>query len=556
MRLRILALPVFLLTFGLVAGLAASLRAQPPAPLALTGLVSSSAEGPMEGVDVTARAAGATYSTTVISDAHGAYRFPAARLAPGKYALTIRAAGYALKGAASADVAPGKPARVDLALGKTRDLEDQMSNGDWLISVPGTLEQKNNLLQCVDCHTLQRVVDSYHTAEDFKTNVLPRMVNYANNSFWLKPQAFRTNRPRPPFSDEVANYLASINQSAGPRTWPLKQLPRLKGAATHVIITQYDLPSRLDQPHDVIGTPDGMIWFSDFGQQLLGMLDPKTAKVTEYPVPALKPGYITGELEIDQDPDHNLWLANMFQGQIDRFDPKTKTFTTFPVPAAEHPDFTQESMVMPLHSSYDGKVWTNNQDDHSFRRLDVKTGTFDSFGPYYYPGSTTHTFNAYGMVSDKTNTLWLMDFGGTAIAHFDPATKTFKIMQTPTPLARPRRGRVDDRTGLFWFAEYGANRIGMYDTKADNGTIIEFPLPTPFDSPYDVVSDKNGQVWTGSMVTDRVSRLDPTNGRFSEWQLPVDTNIRRVWVDNTTNPVTLWVGNNHGASIVRVEPTQ
>jgi streptogramin lyase len=555
MRMRTFALPVFLLTFGLVVGQAASLRAQGPAAAALTGRVSSVAEGPMEGVDVTARATGATFSITVLSDAHGDYRFPAARLAPGKYALTIRAAGYVLKAPASADVAPGKPARVDLALGKTDDLEDQMSNGDWLISMPGTLEQKNNLLQCVDCHTLQRVVDSYHTADDFKNNVLPRMVNYANNSFWLKPQAFKTNRPRPPFPDDVANYLASINQSTGPRKWPLKQLPRLKGAATHVIITQYDLPSRLDQPHDVIGTPDGMIWYSDFGQQFLGMLDPKTGKVTEYPVPALKPGYITGGLELDQDPDHNLWLANMFQGQIDRFDPKTKTFTTFAVPAAEHPDFTQESMVMPVHSS-DGKVWTNNQDDHSFRRLDVTTGKFDSFGPYYYPGSTTHTFNAYGMVSDKANTLWLMDFGGTAIAHFDPATNTFKIMPTPTALARPRRGRVDDRTGLFWFAEYGGNRIGMYDTKADNGTIREFELPTPFDSPYDVVSDKNGQVWTGSMVTDRVSRLDPATGHFSEWQLPVDTNIRRVWVDNTTNPVTLWVGNNHGASIVRVEPTQ
>ncbi|HEV8021537.1 MAG TPA: carboxypeptidase regulatory-like domain-containing protein, partial [Candidatus Lustribacter sp.] len=353
--MRTFALPVFLLTFGLVVGQAASLRAQGPAAAALTGRVSSVAEGPMEGVDVTARATGATFSITVLSDAHGDYRFPAARLAPGKYALTIRAAGYVLKAPASADVAPGKPARVDLALGKTDDLEDQMSNGDWLISMPGTLEQKNNLLQCVDCHTLQRVVDSYHTADDFKNNVLPRMVNYANNSFWLKPQAFKTNRPRPPFPDDVANYLASINQSTGPRKWPLKQLPRLKGAATHVIITQYDLPSRLDQPHDVIGTPDGMIWYSDFGQQFLGMLDPKTAKVTQYPVPELKPGYITGELEIDQDPDHNLWLANMFQGQIDRFDPKTKTFTTFAVPAAEHPDFTQESMVMPVHSS-DGKV--------------------------------------------------------------------------------------------------------------------------------------------------------------------------------------------------------
>jgi virginiamycin B lyase len=554
MRFRTLGLLALVLTLGFTIELAGALRAQQPAAVALSGGVSSSVEGPMEGVDVTAKAPGSTISVTVITDEHGTYRFPASHLAPGTYGLTIRAAGYVLPKPASVAVTPGATAHRDLRLGKTNDLEDQMSNGDWLISMPGTLEQKNNLLQCVDCHTIQRVVDSYHSAAEFKNIVLPRMVNYANNSFWLRPQAFKTARPRPPFPDEVADYLASINQSSGPRKWALKTLPRLKGAATHVIITSYDLPSHLVQPHDVIQTPDGKIWYSDFGQQNIGTLDPKTGKVTQYAVPANKPGYITGELEIDQDPAGYLWLANMFQGQIDRFDPKTKTFTTYPVPPATHPDFTQESMVMPVHDNVDGKVWTNNQDDHSFRGLDVKTGTFESMGPYYYPGSTTHTFNAYGIVSDTSNTLWLMDFGGAAIAHFAPASNTFKIINTPTPLSHPRRGRVDDRTGIFWFAEYGANRIGMYDTKADDGTIKEFELPTPFDSPYDVVADKNGDVWTGSMVTDRISRLDPSTGQISEWQLPVDTNTRRVWVDNTKSTVTFWTGNNHGSSIVHLEP--
>jgi hypothetical protein len=27
-----------------------------------------------------------------------------------------------------------------------------------------------------------------------------------------------------------------------------------------------------------------------------------------------------------------------------------------------------------------------------------------------------------------------------------------------------------------------------------------------------------------------------------------------VFVDNSTTPVTFWVGNNHGASIVKLEP--
>jgi streptogramin lyase len=286
----------------------------------------------------------------------------------------------------------------------------------------------------------------------------------------------------------------------------------------------------------------------------MGMLDPKTGKVTEYPIPEMKPGYLTGNLEIEKDPQENLWISNMYQGGISMFDRKTRTFKQWRVQPAQNPDYTQESMVMPVHSNVDGKVWTNNQDDHSLRRLDVASGTWETFGPFFYAyqNNPKLNFNSYGIVSDSKNNVWLFDFPHSAIGHFDG--KTFKAMPTPTLHSRPRRGRVDDRTGIFWFAEYGANQIGSYDTNADNGTIKEYPLPTAWDSPYDVVPDKNGQVWTGAMSSDRISRLDPSSGNVMEWQLPVETNIRRVWVDNSKNPVTLWIGNNHGAAIIHVEP--
>jgi hypothetical protein len=48
--------------------------------------------------------------------------------------------------------------------------------------------------------------------------------------------------------------------------------------------------------------------------------------------------------------------------------------------------------------------------------------------------------------------------------------------------------------------------------------------------------------------------LHPETGTDVEYPLPRSTNIRRIWVDNSTNPVTFWAGSNHGASIVRVEP--
>jgi cytochrome c553 len=48
--------------------------------------------------------------------------------------------------------------------------------------------------------------------------------------------------------------------------------------------------------------------------------------------------------------------------------------------------------------------------------------------------------------------------------------------------------------------------------------------------------------------------LNPRTGRFVEYLLPGHTNVRRVWVDNRTTPVTFWVGSNHAASIVKLEP--
>ena len=56
------------------------------------------------------------------------------------------------------------------------------------------------------------------------------------------------------------------------------------------------------------------------------------------------------------------------------------------------------------------------------------------------------------------------------------------------------------------------------------------------------------------MASDRVLRFDPQSARSVEYLLPRPTNIRRVYIDDRTNPGALWVGSNHGASIVKVEP--
>src|SRR5262249_11123834 len=94
--------------------LAATAPAAHPADVALTGRVTSAQEGAMEGVLVSAHRDGSPVTVTVVSDKDGRYAFPADRLAPGRYALAIRAVGYELDGSATAEVAPERAANVDL----------------------------------------------------------------------------------------------------------------------------------------------------------------------------------------------------------------------------------------------------------------------------------------------------------------------------------------------------------------------------------------------------------------------------------------------------------
>ena len=92
----------------------------------------------------------------------------------------------------------------------------------------------------------------------------------------------------------------------------------------------------------------------------------------------------------------------------------------------------------------------------------------------------------------------------------------------------------------------------MFDSK--NGTFKEWAIPTAWSGPYDVELDKNGEAWTGGMFSDRLVRLNTKTGDITEYLMPRNTNIRKIFVDNLTTPVTVWVGNNHGDSIVKFEP--
>src|SRR5215471_16241505 len=380
---------------------------------ALSGKISSQAEGAMEGVIIGAQKAGSPISVWVVSNAQGQFAFPRDRMEPGKYSIRVRAVGYELP-KTSVEITQ-EPAHLDLQLNKiTRPMKlaEQLSNAELLASIPGTPQQKRALGNCVTCHTLQRVLFSRFDATEM-TEVVERMSEHTNNSSPMHPWMRPVDYPAHPAAEATpfAKYLSSINLSATDAfEFPLKTLPRPKGKATQVIYTMYELPRPDASPHDEVFDAQGNVWYSDFNSQFLGRLDPKTGKAVEYKVPQNRLGQIAqGGLQIDMDREGGVYYGNMNKMQLVRFDPKTEKMETFkpPVPESELGD-GHLTMIDPAFQHVDGKLWMNvafaTGEAGGTWHVDLANNTWTHVT--YPPGSPLAL--AYDVVADSKNNMYGM----------------------------------------------------------------------------------------------------------------------------------------------------
>ena len=539
------ALSISIALFGL-----STAFADDKAPAALTGQVISEAEGPMEGVVVTAHKDGSIVFVSVTTDARGRYAFPENKLVPGEYKITIRAVGYEISVPTTADVVAEKTVTADIKLKKTRNLASQLSNAEWMMSIPGTEEQKAMLLDCTGCHTLERIVRSTHDADEW-TQVITRMKGYAFVSTPLKPQRMldETRAGKPEDYRKMAEYLATINLSAVDKwDYPLKTLSRPSGRATRAIVTEYDMKRPTTQPHDVLLDKDGDVWYSDFGELFISKFDPKTLKLTEYPTKEFKPGAPVGNLSLEFDKEGKLWFDTMHQGAIGTMDPNNGEIKYYPLPPEWNDNRVQLNFVG-LRHDVDGKVWTKSVGTVDVFRLDLVSGKWERFHPTDFLPSGRR-YSIYQLISDSNNNVWMAEFEDGYLGKID--AKTLKVTWFPLPSlhGRARRMEIDDQDRIL-VTEYRANKVALFDTKTEQ--FSEYDLP-PLTFPYRAQIDQNGELWTGGMSADRVVRLDPKTDTVVEYLMPSGTNMRTVYVDNSTTPVTFWVGSNHAHALVKVEP--
>ena len=546
------------------------LRSQSPA--ALSGVVSSQEADQMEGVLVSAKREGSNVTLSVVSDNQGRYSFLGSRLQPGDYQLNTRAPGYDLDNPGVVKVEANKTTQLNLRLQKTKDLAAQMTPADWFLSNP---EIKKWLVDdqslwfpqdCAGCHSLAPIMTSKYQARMWPA-ILRRMASYdsasINDPGEVKVPVVSETARRSSLGnlDEFSRFLASINLSSRPDgTWPfeLKTMPRPSGRGTKVVLTEYQLPRRESQPHDVVVDRHGMVWYNDHGNQYIGKLNPQTGEVKEWLVPGVASpeeaiGDASGRPHFERRQDNiqgDLWFGNVKVN----VDTDELTVGHGPIQADGMVWRTRSSeMRLQQRGAAPADADMMGEGISEVLKIDPKTG--ETVKRYSGP---TRPMSFYGGVkADSQGNLYgsSLHYGVVGIMNgqsgewaFVPAPSTTKNGKS----AGPRRNHMDAQD-RFWYAQYYSGGIGVFDPKS--WTIKEWPLH-PYALPYGIGVDKNGEAWAAGKGTDYLYRLNPATGEVTTyWRGSfLYGQSRQLFVDNTTTPVTVWVGHNHKAAIVRVQP--
>jgi len=550
----------------LALGLATAASAQTPA--ALTGRVTSSAEGPMEGVLVRARREGSNKTVTVVTHADGSYSFPRERLEPGRYAISVRAVKFVLPARhESVDVAASGAAHLDVALQPANQLELalQLTDPEWLASYPLDDRTKWELLRdCSRCHTLRRPSMSTYDAEELAW-VMMRMVYSAGSSpmrFQLPANATpnwgRAEGGEPSGQQRrQAEAVAAINLHEGAWSYELKTMPRPKGKETDVIYTTWDLPAT-SRPHDTRIAADGAVWFNHFNDNAIGRLDPKTGEVKEWHWPYRAPAGSfapTGARTLMGPDARGRWyIGNQAQSGVVVFDPKTEQFEFHDPPGGGE-------MIDVSGSRVDGKAWRAEAgpvNGGGVHQIDLTTWEASTI-----KGAADKPLYAYDVAADSKNNIygsargmpyvWRIDAKSHALTYYDIPAEPRGVGSFGSGM---RRGITDSQDRLWW-GGYDGGFIGLLDPRKPKGQEMKlYAVPFPYFFPYDAHFDEHGYTWTAGIYADRVARMNVETGEWNFYLLPFEANIRDINLKPAERDGLsgLWLGHTHQAMITLVEP--
>lgn len=491
----------------------------------ISGTVKGPDGAPFRGAFVQAQNKANRVAVSVLTDKDGHYKVEG--LGAGDFNVTVRAAGY--KGDLHiVTLATDKSASQDFALDKGMVRWQDLSLYQGLQLLPDTPGKAEWQGHCFNCHGFQSRMAAVVRDEDGWKDRVDFM--RTTEHYFLTPGV--TDE----MGDHIAAYINSVFGKDSKLTRDPSTLPGYKDLVRtfpddvmNIVYVEYDLPGPSRMPWDPNPDKDGNIWMPYYGDNnKIGRLNPKTAHVDEFPVPAERTAGIHSAFPA---PDGSVWMGEQGTNRLGHWDPVTMKITEYQdayIPGKEYTTAGNSKHTVRVDGN--GYVWSTGG---PLSRYDPKEGKF-----YDYKDEVG---SAYGITLDKDGNVWFCAQGRSEIGTGDKNTGKVKVWKVPTDKSFPRRLAID-KDGIVWFGEYSAGKIGRFDPKTE--TFKEYVLPGPGQTPYGIAIDKKGGVWFSSYQTDVIEHLDPNTGVVTQYPFdhPEITNRElnvdrdgRIWYTSPAN---------------------
>ena len=609
MKLRATIYVLLLAAGGLLATREVSAQAIPgpagiPGGAILTGAIRASTGQPMEGVTVSVRAEGTSYTTSVFTDEEGVYVFPP--LSNGNYRAWAQAVGFATSRAQAALAGPAV-SRQDFTLGPAKDIARQMTGADWFASLPEATLQDRRMkhvfkTNCTGCHQPSYVLQNRFDRTGWVAILdFMKVINLAG----ALPGPDRAPLPIIEYHrDGLADYLTKVR---GPNASALKPVivSRPKGEATLAVITEYDIepastpgefpaqdgsdwsegtPTSLAftrGTHDVEIDHAGNIWVVDSfdnPRRTYAKIDSKTGEVTTYKSVDAR-GNVRNSHGIRRDQKGHLWFnlsaggdgAEGGQGSLARLAPATEKLDVFTPPTG------MSGVGGAIDVDGKGKIWASTR--MGAIQFDPDTGKFADFKSLVFTNADG-VGTTYGVAADSQGNGYWAEMSLDIVGRADFATgKVSEIKMPPRkermeivteeerrlysmtgsewnsamPWAQGPRRMGGDRTGnAVWVGNWWGENLAKIDTRTSKVTM--YPVPSKDSGPYAAVVDKNHIVWVNMMNNDSVGKFDPATEKWTEYMLPTHgAETRHIAVLDRSYPPTVVVPYWRSSKVARLQ---
>ncbi len=301
---------------------------------------------------------------------------------------------------------------------------------------------------------------------------------------------------------------------------PAAQAP----APLQVTIVEWDVPQgKLSfVPHDPDVAPDGGAWYTGYGANVLGRVDPSSGLVKEFSLPTAD----SGPHGLTIDPQGHVWYTGNRAALIGRLDPTTGKVTEYPMPDPQARD---------PHTPILGKngiLWFTVQSGNYVGRLDTASGAV-TLKQVATPKAMPH-----GIVLTRADDPFFALSGTNKIGRIDPQSMDIKEFILPEG-ARPRRLAV--AAGDFiWYGDSARGMLGRLDP--NTGSVKEWATPGgPKSAPWGVASTPDGAIWysESGVTPNTVVRFDPVTETTQSWPIPSGGGVVRHMVASRDG--SLWL---------------